>query len=94
MISTPQKKEIIKVLKPFNPSRIGVFGSYARGDNKPTSDLDILASFPKSPNLLELIQLENELTKILGIKIDLVTEKSLHQKIRPYIESDLQLIYG
>ena len=64
-------------------------GSYARGQQTPRSDLDILIDFNHRVNLLELIGLENELSEKLGIKVDLVTARSLHEQLRPAIERDL-----
>ena len=61
MISDKQYHTIIEVLDPYDPERIGIFGSYARNEEKPDSDLNILVSFSKSLNLLQLIGLEQEL---------------------------------
>ena len=93
MLSNYQKKIIIKIISPFDPSMIGFFGSYARGDNKPNSDLDLLVNFNKRINLLELIGLEQDLSEKLGIKVDLITDRSVNPKLRPHINNDLQLIY-
>ncbi|WP_257658779.1 nucleotidyltransferase family protein [Parapedobacter lycopersici] len=83
-------QEIIKeTTAKYQPSLIGVFGSYARGEQNNRSDLDILIDFNHRVNLLELIHLEAELSKRLGIKVDLVTAKSLHQHLKPLIERDL-----
>jgi predicted nucleotidyltransferase len=57
---------------------------------KKGSDIDILVELKKSPSLLELIKLENELSKILGIKVDLVTIGALKNKIiKRNIEKDI-----
>jgi predicted nucleotidyltransferase len=84
---------IISTLKVFNPERIGIFGSYAREENTPESDLDILVKFKKGITLLQLINLENELSEKLGIKVDLVTEGALtNKKLKKYIKKDLKMI--
>jgi len=86
---------IISTLKGFYPERIGIFGSYAREENTPESDLDILVKFKKGITLLQLIALENELSEKLGIKVDLVTEGALtNKKLKKYIKKDLQMIFG
>lgn len=78
----------------YNPEFIGLFGSYAREEQTNTSDLDILVNFRNGISLLKLIQLENELSEKLGIKVDLITEGSLSNKrIKDRIENDLQIIY-
>lgn len=68
---------------------IGIFGSYARGEQQTGSDLDILIDFPNRVNLLEIVALEEELSQKLGIKVDLVTLKSVNPQLKPYIEEDL-----
>jgi len=81
---------IINHLKDFNPTKVGIFGSFARGDNKKGSDIDILVEFKNPPSLLTLIRLENELSEILGSKVDLVTTGALKNKrIRNSIKKDL-----
>lgn len=90
MAITEKQKTIIKnVTQKFQPKLIGVFGSYARGDQNKDSDLDILIDFKEKINLLELIGLEQELSELLGIKVDLITQKSLHPPLKPLIEKDL-----
>ncbi|MBN8577420.1 MAG: nucleotidyltransferase family protein [Cytophagales bacterium] len=96
MITSQQRQVIIEHLSPLRPFRIGVFGSYARGENSLDSDLDILVSLDYSlkPSLLDLVSIEQSLTEALGIQVDLVTEKSLHPYIKPYVEKDLKIIFG
>jgi uncharacterized protein len=94
MISDPQKQLVLDYLKPLNPKKVGIFGSYARGENKKESDLDILIhlSYPNKISLLKLVSVEQDLSDALGIPIDLVTERGLSPHIRPYIEKDLYYI--
>src|SRR3989338_10163695 len=65
------KPLIIKILKKEGIKKAGIFGSYARGEQKKNSDVDILVEFNGS--LLDLVGLEIELKKILKKKVDLVT---------------------
>lgn len=89
MIS-PQQEHIIKtVTQKINPTLVGVFGSYARGEENDKSDLDILIDFNIKVDLLELIGIEQELSELLGVKVDLVTLRSVNPSLKPYIESDL-----
>ena len=84
------KNIILSHLKGFNPVKVGIFGSFARGDNKKGSDIDILVEFKEAPSLLTLIKLENDLSEILGIKVDLVTTGALKNKrIKKSIKKDL-----
>lgn len=91
MISQFHIENIKRVLLP-SAQRIAVFGSYARNEETEKSDLDLLVAFSEVPSLLELIRMEQELSELLGIKVDLVTERSLNDKIRPFIERDLVFI--
>jgi len=69
-----------------------LFGSHARGEARRGSDVDILVSLKSGSSLVDLISLEMVLGKKLKAKVDLVTEKSIHPKIRKYIEADLKKI--
>lgn len=94
MITSQQKDIIVNHLQRLKPLKIAVFGSYARGENKPDSDLDILVflDYPNRISLLDIAGAELDLSEALGIKVDLVTEKSLSPLMRPYIEKDIQFI--
>jgi uncharacterized protein len=84
---------ILSTLKPFNPLKIGVFGSFARKDNNEQSDIDILVKFRKPVSLLELIRIENDLSEKLGIRVDLVTEGALTNPIvKKFVEQDMEII--
>ena len=61
----------------FSLKNIRIFGSFARGEQKKTSDIDILAEFEETPGLFALVRAEAALGKLLGRKVDLVTYKSL-----------------
>ncbi len=90
MVQSEIKNIILSHLKDFDPIKVGIFGSYARGDNKKDSDIDILVKFKVSPSLLTLIKLENDLSEILGVKVDLVTTGALKNKrIKKSIKKDL-----
>jgi hypothetical protein len=90
MVPIEVKNIILSRLKKFDPQKVGIFGSFARGDNKKGSDIDILVEFKKVPSLLALIKLENDLSEILGTKVDLVTTGALKNKrIKKSIKKDL-----
>lgn len=65
----------------YKVKEIGVFGSYVRGKQKKKSDIDILVDFTESPDMFEFLDLEEYLSDIFGIKVDLVTKGAL----KPYI---------
>jgi predicted nucleotidyltransferase len=89
------KTKLIELLNPYHPSKIGIFGSYARGENTPGSDLDILISFSKTISLMKLVQIEFELSDKLGIPIELITFNSIkNPRLKSHIFRDLITIYG
>ena len=90
MITAEQQKVILNTLSAYQPTQVGVFGSYARGENRIDSDLDLLVEFGVRINLLDLIGLEQDLSEILGVKVDLVTVGGLSPYVKPYIEKDLR----
>lgn len=72
-----------------------LFGSRARGDHRPDSDLDVLVRFKRDDkSLFDLAHLQNVLSDEFGIKVDLVTEGAMSPYIKPYIMKDLKIILG
>jgi hypothetical protein len=69
----------------YGVSYLGIFGSYVRGEQKMTSDVDILVEFDRPGTLLGFIHLQNDLIDLLGIKVDLVEKNGLKPAIRPYV---------
>ena len=84
------KKKIIKVLKRYEIEKAGIFGSYARGENKKNSDIDILIAHPKSPKArgFGFISIEYDLEDALKRKVDLVTYNSLSPYLKEKILSE------
>ena len=77
-----QLRAILPVLAArYHVASLGLFGSYLRGSQRPDSDLDVLVSFSQIPSLLHFIELENFLTDLLGVKVDLV----LRDALKPHI---------
>ncbi len=94
MVSQEINTKIVSYLKQYHPSMVGVFGSYARNEQTKFSDIDVLIDFKSALSLLQIVHIEQELSEILGIKVDLVTMASLkNAKIKEYIKKDLQVIY-
>jgi predicted nucleotidyltransferase len=65
----------------YSVEKLEVFGSYVRFEQDKDSDLDILVTFKEAPSLLTFIAIENYLSDLLGIKVDLVMKDSLKPKI-------------
>jgi predicted nucleotidyltransferase len=94
MISELQKDIIINTIMPFHPVRIGIFGSVARNEHTDDSDIDILYSLKDAIGLFELIRIKDSLEEQLHTKVDMVSEKYVHPKLKPCIMSDLKIIYS
>lgn len=82
--------EILKIIdkqketleKKFSVSRIGIFGSYSKSYSTEGSDIDILVEFSEKVDIFHFLKLENYLTDILSIKVDLVTFNALRKEIK------------
>jgi uncharacterized protein len=90
MISAETIKRKLATYKPiltekYKVKEIGIFGSYVRGEQKQKSDLDLLVAFTESISLLDFIHMENELSVLLGIKVDLVMKSALKPRIGKHI---------
>jgi len=79
------RKHDVRVLK--------LFGSVARGDDTPESDVDLLVEFEGQKSLFDLIGLEQELSEFLGRKVDLLTEPSISPYLRDRILASASVIY-
>jgi hypothetical protein len=75
------RKHREKLVAHYRIDFIGVFGSYIRNEQTEHSDLDVLVSFSKTPTLFTLVDLEDELSKLLGVPVDLVVKTDLKRRI-------------
>ena len=76
----------------FKVKNIGVFGSYVRGEQKGSSDVDVLVEFDDPIGLFEFMKLENYLSDLLGVKVDLVSKKALKPHIGERIPEEVIMI--
>ena len=86
------KKNIQNLKEDYNLNSLGIFGSFVKGEQNQDSDLDILVDFDKPIGLLKFIKLENDLSKILGIKVDLVMKKALKPNIGKRIIEEIRYV--
>ncbi len=70
-----------EIEKKFKVNYLGIFGSFVRYEQKECSDIDILVEFFETPSLFQFIRLENYLSEILEIKVDLVMKEALKHNI-------------
>ena len=84
-----QKQSICEI---YRITEIGIFGSYARGDETETSDVDILVDYETAPTLIMLVELRDYLSQLFGIKVDIVTKNGLKPRIRERILAEVVYI--
>ncbi len=88
------KKNIIPVLKRYHVKRAGLFGSYAKGENTETSDIDILVELGGNISLLEFVRIKLALEDHLNRKVDLVEYQAIKPRLKERILSEELRIYG
>jgi uncharacterized protein len=77
-----QRPAILHLAQTYGATNLRIFGSVARGDDTPTSDLDLLIDLEPNRSLFDLGGLAMDLQNLLGCPVDIVTEKGLKQRIR------------
>jgi predicted nucleotidyltransferase len=91
------RKNIDRKIKSFlikeGAKRIAVFGSYARGEQTPNSDIDILVEFKERKSLLDLARIERLISEEIGISVDLLTEKSISPYLIDRIKKEMNILY-
>ena len=70
-----------------------LFGSYAREELTPESDLDFLLELDDSANLFQLVSIKLNLEKLFDRSVDVITTNSISPMLKPYIDQDKILIY-
>ena len=85
-----REKEELK--EKYQVKELGIFGSYARGEAGEGSDIDILVEFEVAPGLLKFIELEEHLSELLGLEVDLVRKKSIRKELRDSILEEVVMI--
>lgn len=99
MKSLAEIKQLLQAQKPYlyqtyGVTEVGVFGSYVRGEQRLDSDIDLLIELehPVRISLLDLVELEDYLSDLLGIKVQTAIKKNLKPRLRPYIMREVELL--
>jgi uncharacterized protein len=88
------RADIDRICNEAGITYLALFGSQSRGDERKDSDVDLLVEFRETPGLISFIRTKQQFEKALGRKVDLVTKSGLSKYLKPYIQKDLQTIYG
>ena len=97
MITFEEIKELLQKNKPifreqYGLKDIGIFGSYVRGEQVAESDLDILVELEKPIGFVKFIRLENALSQLLGVRVEIVTKKALKPHIGKRILEEVRYV--
>src|SRR5687767_696555 len=86
---------LVTIAKRYDLSYMGLFGSHARDEATPTSDVDLYVRFGRPVELFEVLALKHTLEDTLGLKVDLVAEEAviLHKSVRDSMLNNLHVIY-
>ena len=94
IISKQVFKKITRILEGYGVKKISIFGSYARGEERGASDVDLLVEFSERKSLFDIVGIEQELSEALGIKVDLLTEKFVSPYLIDRVKKEMEVIYG
>lgn len=87
------RSKILSVLKKYPVRKAALFGSYAKGQTKKSSDVDIILEFNGKRSLLDLVSVKQDLEDLLKKDVDIITYKSIHSLLRKSIlENQVVLI--
>lgn len=76
------RDEIMRLAREHGAYNLRLFGSAARGDERPDSDLDLLVEMEAGRSLMDRVALKQDLEDLLQREVDVVTERSLHPRLR------------
>jgi len=82
-------EEIRRIASHHGATNIRLFGSMARGDDRPDSDIDLLVDLKAGRHLLDLIAIKQDLEDLLGRRVDVTTERSISPYIRDCVLKDI-----
>lgn len=79
------RDQILDLAEKHKAQNVRIFGSVARGEDRPDSDIDFLVNFKKGASLLDESGFEIDLTELLKCKIDLISDRALREEFKPFI---------
>lgn len=83
-----------EAVKALGATALYIYGSRVRGEERPDSDLDVFVDFdPAKFTFVELVELEDMLSRELGLKVQLGTHDALHPLMKPGIEREAVRVF-
>ena len=86
-----RREQVKAVAARHHASRVRLFGSVARGDERPESDIDLLVDFTKESSLFDLLRMTRELENLLGHSVDVVSAGGLKDRDRNILDESVDL---
>ena len=83
------REEMPRLEETYHVKSLGVFGPYARGENRPRSKLNLVVEYHQLPTLITLAKLEDHLSELLGVKVDLGPKESLRPHVKERVLREL-----
>jgi predicted nucleotidyltransferase len=87
-----KRDEILRIAARHGARNVRVFGSVARGQDRPDSDIDLLVDMDDDRSLLDLVGLSQDLEDLLRRKVDVLTDASIHPALRPRIAAEVRAL--
>ena len=89
-------EKVAEICRKYQVRELAVFGSAARGEMRPDSDIDLPVEFEPEARvgLFEFAAMEREFAELLARKVDLVSKRGLKARVRPYVLKDARVVYA
>jgi uncharacterized protein len=87
-------RRLVLLLKKRGAKKVSLFGSYARGEQKKDSDIDVVVDFTTPKSLLQLVRIEADVSAELGVKVDLLTRGAVSPYLSSAVSKDAKVLLG
>jgi predicted nucleotidyltransferase len=87
-----KRDEILRLAALHGAANVRVFGSVARGEDREDSDIDLLVHMEDDRSLLDLIGFAQDVGDVIGRKVDVVDDESLHRVIRDHVLAEARAL--
>jgi uncharacterized protein len=88
---TSKREQVLDVAARHHANRVRLFGSVARGDDRPDSDIDFLVDFSQESSLFDLMRMVRELEELLGHRVDVVSTGGLKERDQHILGESIDL---